>query len=107
MESKNLDPQVILLRPQSYRRLFAQSLAEPIIDILAQMNDPVIIEVGAGTGRLAEDLIKALSARSVSPTLLHTLKQVLNSGHDNDLASLPLIFRSNGLSSCQPRLFME
>ena len=47
--------------------LFAQSLAEPIIDILAQMNDPVIIEVGAGTGRLAEDLITALSTRSVAP----------------------------------------
>ena len=47
--------------------LFAQSLAEPIINILAQMDDPVIIEFGAGTGRLAEDLISVLNARSVSP----------------------------------------
>ncbi len=46
--------------------LFAQSLAEPIIGILAQMDDPVIIEIGAGTGRLAEDLISVLTERSVS-----------------------------------------
>jgi len=46
--------------------VFAQSLAEPIIDILAQMNNPVIIEFGAGTGRLAEGLISALSARSIA-----------------------------------------
>tara|TARA_B100000029_G_scaffold514524_1_gene617720 strand:- start:15530 stop:16753 length:1224 start_codon:yes stop_codon:yes gene_type:complete len=47
--------------------LFGRALAEPIINIIEQMRDPVILEVGAGTGQLAVDLIGTLSAHSVYP----------------------------------------
>jgi len=46
--------------------LFAEVLAPEIAGVLATLNDPVILEIGAGTGRLAEDVNRALQAGSVS-----------------------------------------
>ena len=46
--------------------LFAEVLATQVAEVLTQLDDPVILEIGAGTGRLAEDLNVALRAQSVS-----------------------------------------
>lgn len=45
--------------------LFAEVLATQIAGVLTQLDDPVILEIGAGTGRLAEDLSAVLRAQSV------------------------------------------
>ncbi len=44
--------------------VFADTLASEIAGILASLRDPVILEIGAGSGRLAVDLTRALSDRS-------------------------------------------
>ena len=43
----------------------AEVLAREMVGLLAALRDPVILEIGAGTGRLAEDLSRALQAESV------------------------------------------
>lgn len=40
--------------------LFAQSLARPVSRVLDELNDACVIEFGAGSGKLAADLLKAL-----------------------------------------------
>ena len=44
--------------------IFAETLAPQIAAVLGDLPRPVILEIGAGTGRLAEDLIRALRALS-------------------------------------------
>ena len=44
---------------------FAAAIARETARVLAPISDPVILEIGAGTGRLAEDLGQALRNRSV------------------------------------------
>ncbi|MEY2633017.1 MAG: hypothetical protein RIR00_1671 [Pseudomonadota bacterium] len=46
--------------------LFAQALATPIAEVMAQ-SAPCILEAGAGSGRLAADLLLALEARGQLP----------------------------------------
>ena len=46
--------------------LFAQTLAAQVAEICA-LSDPHIIEVGAGSGRLAADLLRELAARQALP----------------------------------------
>ena len=55
---------VTSLRRRSCSSLFAEVLAAEIAGVLAALNDPVILEIGAGTGRLAEDVSRALQAES-------------------------------------------
>ena len=45
--------------------LFAGCIAKVIAGALTRLDDPVILEIGAGSGRLALDLIEALRARSI------------------------------------------
>lgn len=47
--------------------LFAQSLANVCQKILQQIPDAVILELGAGSGKLAEDLLHALDKLGVTP----------------------------------------
>lgn len=47
--------------------LFAQTLAQPIAQLLNKMVDAVIIEFGAGSGKLAADLLQALSSINKLP----------------------------------------
>ena len=46
--------------------LFAECIAREIAGMLVRLHDPVILEIGAGTGRLAQDLINALLSRSIN-----------------------------------------
>ena len=45
--------------------LFAKSIANEVSGVLVQLHDPVILEIGAGTGRFAQDMINALRSRSI------------------------------------------
>jgi SAM-dependent MidA family methyltransferase len=47
--------------------LFADALAVQVADVLAQLPGSVLIELGPGTGRLAADLLVALTARNALP----------------------------------------
>jgi SAM-dependent MidA family methyltransferase len=46
--------------------IFGRSLAEEISALLGQVEVPVILELGAGTGRLAESVLEALDTRLAS-----------------------------------------
>lgn len=54
--------------------LFAQVLAIQIEPILRQLPSPSLLEVGAGSGRLAGDLIKELAARQSLPKNYYILE---------------------------------
>ena len=45
--------------------VLAGALAARLADVLRPFDDPVVLEVGAGTGRLAVDLVQALSALDI------------------------------------------
>ncbi|MDH5485321.1 MAG: SAM-dependent methyltransferase [Gammaproteobacteria bacterium] len=47
--------------------LFAQSLAVPVAELLATMEQPRLIEFGAGSGILAAELLRALAAKNSLP----------------------------------------
>jgi len=47
--------------------LFAQSLARPVANLLAKISDASIIEFGAGSGKLAVDLLLSLDALNQIP----------------------------------------
>ncbi|MDQ1362552.1 MAG: hypothetical protein QG652_412 [Pseudomonadota bacterium] len=47
--------------------LFAFSLANPVAKLLAEMSQPHVIEFGAGSGRLAADLLLRLEALNILP----------------------------------------
>lgn len=46
--------------------VFAEGIAAEIARVVIHLQDPVILEIGAGTGRLAEDVSRALRARSIT-----------------------------------------
>jgi SAM-dependent MidA family methyltransferase len=48
--------------------LFAQALAMQVAAIIDATRDREIVELGAGSGRLAADLLRALATRSASPS---------------------------------------
>jgi len=48
--------------------LFAQTLANPIAKLMADINDAKIIEFGAGSGKMAADLLLALQALNKLPS---------------------------------------
>jgi SAM-dependent MidA family methyltransferase len=47
--------------------LFAQALADPIAAIVDGSDSRDVLELGAGSGALAADLLDALAARGKSP----------------------------------------
>jgi len=47
--------------------LFAGTIARELHRILASLRDPVVLELGAGSGRLAGDLLRALESLGVEP----------------------------------------
>lgn len=47
--------------------LFAQALARPVAEVLATMDQPRLIEFGAGSGILAAGLLQALTAKNSLP----------------------------------------
>ena len=47
--------------------LFGQALAAQIADVLTVLPEPTLLEVGAGSGRLAADLLEALDALNALP----------------------------------------
>ncbi len=47
--------------------LFGRMLARQSAEILAQLESPAILEIGAGSGRLAADMLEALSAADALP----------------------------------------
>ena len=49
--------------------LFGQTLARQVADILAVLPEPTLLEVGAGSGRLAADCLLALEAFAVAAGL--------------------------------------
>lgn len=56
--------------------LFARTLARPVAQTLAGLKgeDPVVLELGAGTGRLACDLLQALAAEGALPSRYRILE---------------------------------
>ncbi len=73
--------------------LFARTLARPVADTLAALHaaQPEVLELGAGTGRLACDLLLALAERDVVPERYRILEVSpdLRARQEVTLASLP------------------
>lgn len=47
--------------------VFAQTIAQTLVDTLRQLPEPTLMELGAGTGALAADLLQALADRDTLP----------------------------------------
>ena len=47
--------------------LFGKTLARQIQPILAQLDDPILLELGAGTGAMAAQILQALAAQDALP----------------------------------------
>ena len=73
--------------------LFARTLARPVADTLVALRaeGPQVLELGAGTGRLARDLLLALAERDVVPARYRILEVSpdLRARQEALLASLP------------------
>jgi SAM-dependent MidA family methyltransferase len=54
--------------------LFGRTLARQIADVLRRLPDAEVIELGPGTGRLASDVLAALSARGAMPSRYRLLE---------------------------------
>ena len=54
--------------------LFSQALARQCMPVLAMSDDPVVLEVGAGSGRLAADLLMYLRSQDALPQCYYILE---------------------------------
>lgn len=71
---QKLGPQGDFITAPELTPLFGQTLAHQCQEILCTLNNPLLLEFGAGSGRLCVDLLSELERQNSLPTAYHILE---------------------------------